>query len=135
MDKDNEIKEIVNEEKEIANKSETENLDNEGKNKSNKPKFSVSFYWKYIYYVVIIIVCVIARILQPSLTVTLGDFGSLIPLLLNILALGGLKWCPIFAVIGIILVLFEKKFPDVSKIYLIVTGCITVASIILQLIV
>ena len=135
VNKDNDNKDLVNDEKEIDNNIGTENLEKDENNKGKKSKFSVYFYWKYIYYIIIIVVCIVARMLQPSLSVTLGDFGSLIPLLLNILALGGLRWCPIFAVVGIILLIFEKKFSDVSKIYLIITGIVTVVSILLQFIV
>ena len=64
----------------------------------------------------------------------LGDFGSIIPMLLNIVSYTGLKWVPIFCIVGLLLVVFEEKYKEFSKIYIIITGFITVVSILIQFI-
>lgn len=114
--------------------SEKENEKVERKSKLSF-KFSIRLHWKYIYYIVIIILCVILRGMQSEISVTLGDFGTIIPVLLNVFALNGLKWCPILGIIGIVVTLFEKKYPEISRVYLVATGFITIVSILLQLIV
>ena len=110
-------KDLVVEEKENNNKEEVENLDeNIKKNSDDGSKFSISFlyfYWKYLYYIVLIILSVI----------------------LNVISMNGLKWIPVFSVIGIILLVFEKKFKEISKVYLISTCFITVVSILIQFII
>lgn len=132
-------KDLVVEEKENNNKEEVENLDeNIKKNSNDGSKFSISFlyfYWKYLYYIVLIILSVILKHNLPTLTITLGDTGSIIPILLNVISMNGLKWIPIFSVIGIILLVFEKKFKEISKVYLISTCFITVVSILIQFII
>lgn len=136
---ENNKEDLVMEEKENKNNKEVENLDeNVKKNSNDGPKFSISFlylYWKYLYYIVLIILSVILKHNMPTLTITLGDVGTIIPVLLNVISMNGLKWIPIFSVIGILLLIFEKKFKEISKVYLISTCFITVVSILIQFII
>ena len=136
---ENNKEDLVMEEKENKNNKEVENLDENIKKNSNEgSKFSISFlylYWKYLYYIVLIILSILLKHNLPTLTITLGDVGSIIPVLLNVISMNGLKWIPIFSVIGILLLVFEKKFKEISKVYLISTGFITVVSILIQFII
>jgi hypothetical protein len=136
---ENNKEDLVMEEKENKNNKEVENLDeNVKKNSNDGSKFSISFlylYWKYLYYIVLIILSVILKHNMPTLTITLGDVGTIIPVLLNVISMNGLKWIPIFSVIGILLLIFEKKFKEISKVYLISTCFITVVSILIQFII
>lgn len=136
---ENNKEDLVMEEKENKNNKEVENLDeNVKKNSNDGSKFSISFlylYWKYLYYIVLIIFSVILKHNMPTLTITLGDVGTIIPVLLNVISMNGLKWIPIFSVIGILLLIFEKKFKEISKVYLISTCFITVVSILIQFII
>lgn len=136
---ENNKEDLVMEEKENKNNKEVENLDeNVKKNSNDGSKFSISFlylYWKYLYYIVLIILSVILKHNMPTLTIKLGDVGTIIPVLLNVISMNGLKWIPIFSVIGILLLIFEKKFKEISKVYLISTCFITVVSILIQFII
>ena len=132
MNKEN--KNVVNEDKEIKN-TEIENLENSEKKTDNKSKFSISFFnWKYIYYIIVLFLSLALRYNLDKIEVVLGDFGSIIPMLLNIVSYTGLKWVPIFCIVGLLLVVFEEKYKEFSKIYIIITGFITVVSILIQFI-
>lgn len=127
---------IVVDEKENNNIKEVENLDSNEKESKKVSKFFISFLnWKYIYYVSLIILSLIIEGNLPTLTVTLGDMGSIIPILLNIVSINGLRWIPLLSIIGIVLLIFEKRFKEISKVYIVATGFITVASVLIQFII
>ena len=127
---------MVNEKQENNNIKEVENLDVNTNKTKKSSKFFISFFsWKYIYYIFLIAFSLIVRSNLEPISVTLGDIGSIIPVLLSVVSTNGLKWIPLFSIIGIILIVFEAKFKEISKVYLVVTGFVTVASILIQFII
>lgn len=47
----------------------------------------------------------------------LGDFGSIFLVLLLVISVQGLKWLPIFSIIGVILNIFSEKFKELQKVF------------------
>ena len=105
------------------------------KDKENDKSVSLlSKKYKFLYYIVIFIVVLILRYFYLSgveQEYSLGDFGRLLPLLLNMVLFTNLRWCPIFCVAGCILVFFEEKMKDLSSSFLTITGLIFVLTLVL----
>ena len=105
----------------------------QNKNKDTK-KIDKSSILKYITYIVLFILALILKNSTGASNFVLGDFGSIVPLLLQTVALMGLKWLPIFCVAGVVLTKFEKTFKDFSNSFLTVVIIVAVTSIGLLLI-
>lgn len=91
--------------------------------------------FKYITYVVLFILCIVLKNTVGSSEFILGDFGSIVPLLLQVVSIMGLKWVPLFCIGGIIITRFENKFKDFSNNFLTVVIIVAVTSIGLLLII
>lgn len=91
--------------------------------------------YKWVYYVLLFILCISFRGSVSDIEIILGDFGSILPVLLKVVSIAGITWCPIFCVIGSILVFFDMKYKELNKIYLILTAFITVCSFLLLFII
>lgn len=133
-------KEKLVEEKENIKIEEIDKVVNEDEKDMKKGNLFISFFksklcLKFIYYVVILVIALIFINISNSLEIELGDFGSIVPMLLHSLSFMGFKWLPILSVIGIVLIFFENKFKEISKVYLISTFIITVVSLLIQFII
>lgn len=91
--------------------------------------------YKWLYYLLLFVLCISVRGFIPKIDIILGDFGSILPVLLRVLSVSGITWCPIFCVIGSILVFFDTKYKELNKIYLILTAFITVCSFLILFII
>ena len=91
---------------------------------------------KYILYACFFILAIVMGYFYSAnndIVFNLGDFGSLLPLLGSVVLMMNLKWCPIFSVIGAILLYFDKKFQDFSTVFFVITSFISILNIILFL--
>ena len=136
----NKEKEKLVEEKENIKIKEINEVVNEDEKDVRKGNLFISFFksklcLKLIYYIVITIIALIFVNISNELEIELGDFGSIVPMLLHSLSFMGFKWLPILSVIGIVLIFFENKFKEISKVYLISTFIITVVSLLIQFII
>ena len=89
---------------------------------------------KYIFYVLVLIFSIIFNNSLQDTNFVLGDFGSIIPILLNTISMMGIKWLPIFSILGMLVTKFEEKLKDISNSFFIVIIIITVVSFGLQII-
>ena len=136
----NKEKEKLVEEKENIKIKEINEVVNEDEKEIKTGNLFISFFksklcLKLIYYIVITIIALIFVNISNELEIELGDFGSIVPMLLHSLSFMGFKWLPILSVIGIVLIFFENKFKEISKVYLISTFIITVVSLLIQFII
>ena len=136
----NNEKEKLVEEKENIKIKEINEVVNEDDKDIRKGNLFISFFksklcLKLIYYIVITVIALIFVNISNELEIELGDFGSIVPMLLHSLSFMGFKWLPILSVIGIVLIFFENKFKEISKVYLISTFIITVVSLLIQFII
>ena len=136
----NNEKEKLVEEKENIKIKEINKVVNENEKEIKTDNLFISFFksklcLKLIYYIVITIIALIFVNISNELEIELGDFGSIVPMLLHSLSFMGFKWLPILSVIGIVLIFFENKFKEISKVYLISTFIITVVSLLIQFII
>lgn len=136
----NKEKEKLVEEKENIKIKEINEVVNENEKEIKTDNLFISFFksklcLKLIYYIVITIIALIFVNISNELEIELGDFGSIVPMLLHSLSFMGFKWLPILSVIGIVLIFFENKFKEISKVYLISTFIITVVSLLIQFII
>lgn len=83
---------------------------------------------KYIVYGIILILALCGRNLPTITEFDLGDFGSIVPLLLQSVAFMGLKWLPIFSVVGLLVTTFEERLGDFPNGFLIIVIFVTVVS-------
>lgn len=83
---------------------------------------------KYIVYGIILILALCGRNLPTVTEFDLGDFGSIVPLLLQSVAFMGLKWLPIFSVVGLLVTAFEERLGDFPNGFLIIVIFVTVVS-------
>ncbi len=83
---------------------------------------------KYIVYGIILILALCGRNLPTVTEFDLGDFGSIVPLLLQSVAFMGLKWLPIFSVVGLLVTTFEERLGDFPNGFLIIVIFVTVVS-------
>lgn len=125
-DKKEEI--IVNEESKQKEEQRKLKEQNEDKRKLNISKKSL----KIIYYIILGLFAFLIRYLDFDIQVKLGDFGSLVPALLSVFILVGLKWVPLLSIIGILITIFEESFKEISKVYLVTSGFIFVLTIIIM---
>ena len=95
----------------------------------NKKVIKKSTILKYIIYVFLFILCIILKNITGASNFILGDFGSIVPLLLQTVALMGLKWVPIFCIGGVILTVFEDRFKDFANNFLTVVIIVAITSI------
>lgn len=112
-----------------------ENKDsNEEKGNSN---IFVSRKVKILYYISIFIISLLLSkyFVDFQQSYTLGDFGTLIPLLFNLVIMQTLKWCPIFCIIGLILTFLDKQFKELNTVFFIIVGFLIVLSGLLILVV
>lgn len=136
----NNEKEKLVEEKENIKIKEINEVVNEDEKDVRKGNLFISFFksklcLKLIYYIIITVIALIFVNISNELEIELGDFGSIVPMLLHSLSFMGFKWLPILSVIGIVLIFFENKFKEISKVYLISTFIITVVSLLIQFII
>lgn len=103
--------------------------------KEGEPIINKKRIYKWVYYLLLFVFCISVRGFIPEIDIVLGDFGSIMPVLLKVLSMEGITWCPIFCVVGFILVFFDMKYKELNKIYLILTAFITVCSFLLLFIV
>ena len=101
---------------------------------SERKKIEKSVIFKYITYAVLFILSIVLKNITGATNFVLGDFGSIVPLLLQTVALMGLKWMPVFCVAGVLVTKFEKTFKDFSNSFLTVVIIVAVTSIGLLLI-
>lgn len=138
-EKNSDLREIVNDvdkkEKSIVNE-ESEQKEEQGelkKQKEDKSKLNISKKGlKIIYYIILGLFAFLIRYLDLDIQVKLGDFGSLVPALLSVFILVGLKWVPLLSIIGILITIFEESFKEISKVYLVTSGFIFVLTIIIM---
>ena len=83
---------------------------------------------KYSVYGIILILALCGRNLPTVTEFDLGDFGSIVPLLLQSVAFMGLKWLPIFSVVGLLVTTFEERLGDFPNGFLIIVIFVTVVS-------
>ena len=83
---------------------------------------------KYIVYGIILILALCGRNLPTVTEFDLGEFGSIVPLLLQSVAFMGLKWLPIFSVVGLLVTTFEERLGDFPNGFLIIVIFVTVVS-------
>lgn len=83
---------------------------------------------KYIVYGIILILALCGRNLPTVTEFDLGDFGSIVPLLLQSVAFMGLKWLPIFSVVGLLVTTFEERLGDFPNGFLVIVIFVTVVS-------
>ena len=110
-------------------------LQKEDRIKENKPTL-LSKKVKFICYAGFFILSLVFAYfysIDNEVVFNLGDFGSLLPLLGNVLLMMNLKWCTIFSIIGAVLLYFDKKFPDLSTVFFVVTTFLSILSVILFL--
>ena len=136
----NNEKEKLVEEKENIKIKEINEVVNEDEKDVRKGNLFISFFksklcLKLIYYIIITVIALNFVNISNELEIELGDFGSIVPMLLHSLSFMGFKWLPILSVIGIVLIFFENKFKEISKVYLISTFIITVVSLLIQFII
>ena len=79
-------------------------------------------------YGIILILALCGRNLPTVTEFDLGDFGSIVPLLLQSVAFMGLKWLPIFSVVGLLVTTFEERLGDFPNGFLIIVIFVTVVS-------
>lgn len=127
-DADKKEKNIVNEESKQKEEQGELKKQTEDKSKLNISKKSV----KIIYYIILGLFAFLIRYLDLDIQVKLGDFGSLVPALLSVFILVGLKWVPLLSIIGILITIFEESFKEISKVYLVTSGFIFVLTIIIM---
>ena len=138
-EKNSDLREIVNDvdkkEKSIVNE-ESKQKEEQGelkKQKEDKSKLNISKKGlKIIYYIILGLFAFLIRYLDLDIQVKLGDFGSLVPALLSVFILVGLKWVPLLSIIGILITIFEEFFKEISKVYLVTSGFIFVLTIIIM---
>ena len=110
-------------------------LQKEDRIKENKPTL-LSKKVKFICYAGFFILSLVFAYfysIDNEVVFNLGDFGSLLPLLGSVILMMNLKWCPIFSVIGAILLYFDKKFQDFSTVFFVITSFVSIFNIILFL--
>lgn len=127
-DADKKEKNIVNEESKQKEEQGELKKEKEDKSKLNISKKSL----KIIYYIILGLFAFLIRYLDLDIQVKLGDFGSLVPALLSVFILVGLKWVPLLSIIGILITIFEESFKEISKVYLVTSGFIFVLTIIIM---
>lgn len=97
--------------------------------KSEERKINKSAIIKYIVYIFFFVVCLILKNNSESFNFVLGDFGSIVPLLLQTVALMGLKWVPVFCIAGVLVTKFENIFKDFSNTFLTVVVIVAITTI------
>lgn len=102
----------------------TENI-NSSEDKLNRQKNKIV---KYGVYILILMFSLVARNFSVLNNFNLGDFGSIIPLLLQSVALMGFKWLPIFSVAGLLITVFEEKLGDFANGFLTIVIIVAVVS-------
>lgn len=110
-----------------TNKDNVENKDNI----ENKTKLDKNRILKNLFFIGVGVYCLILKSFIPTLTINLGDFGTIIPVLFHLVCVMGLKWCPVFSVFGLISIIFEKYVGDIYKIFIYIIAIITVVSTII----
>lgn len=83
---------------------------------------------KFICYIIILVFSLFGRNLSIITEFDLGDFGSIVPLLLQSVALMGFKWLPIFSVVGLLVTAFEEKLGDFPNAFLTIVIIVAVVS-------
>ena len=89
---------------------------------------------KFIYYGALFIYSFVITsffVNNTDVSAVLGDFGSIVSVLLKTIAIMGFKWLPIFSVCGVVATIFEEKLGDFPNSYLLVVTLVTIASSIL----
>ena len=119
MEKNEEIKEVqqVNSKDEIKEKKRISL-----KLLETKDKIRIGILFAVFVYTMVL------QNIQMDVEVTLGDFGSFVPLLFKLISIMGFKWLPVFSFLGIILVIFKNKFLELSKAYFWIVVIVTICS-------
>lgn len=80
-------------------------------------------------YLVILIYSIALHFFDLSLSVTLGDFGSILTVLFYVIGSVGIKWLPFLTCVGIVLLLLNKKrFEEIDKAYFVIVCFLVVIS-------
>ena len=85
--------------------------------------------------VLIFIYSLIVHLTTEGIDLVLGDFGSIIPLLLYFFSYMSFKWLPILCIVGLIFTLFEEKFKDMSKNFIYIISIMVVVGTVVKLLV
>lgn len=109
-------------------------IDNEVK-KEKKSLFLNKKILKLIYLSIVLIYVIVVNIFMKGSDFVLGDFGSIIPLLLYFFTYMSFKWLPFLSIAGILFVLFEEKFQDMSKSFVWIITIVVVVATILKIVV
>lgn len=112
-----------------------DNIKKQDSEKSVKKYLKNKKVIKYGYFVFILIYSVIVNLTMRGVNIELGDFGSLIPVLLYSFAYMSFKWLPILCVVGLLFTIFENKFKDMCKSFIWVVGIICGVSTLLNFLV
>ena len=116
-------------------------MDNKINNEVKKQKevkknlFSNKRILKILYLVVILIYVLINNIFIKGSDFVLGDFGSIIPLLLYFFTYMSFKWLPVFCIAGILFLFFEDKFKEMSKSFLWIVTIVVIVATVLKFVV
>ena len=97
----------------------------------NRKKIKVA---KFVFYAALFVYSLIMTsffINNSDISAVLGDFGSVVSVLLKTIGIMGFKWLPIFSICGVIATVFEEKLGDFPNSFLVVVILITVTSSIL----
>lgn len=83
---------------------------------------------RFILFLILGIYSYVIQYFIPDMSIILGDFGSIVPLLLSIVSMAGFSWVPILCVLGLVMVVLDEKIGEFSKTFIIIVGVITVVS-------
>jgi uncharacterized membrane protein len=101
-----------------------ENIEKQNSEKSVKRYLKNKRVVKYIYFIFIFIYSLIVNLTINGVNIELGDFGSLIPVLLYSFVYMSFKWLPILCIVGLLFTIFETKFKDMCKSFIWIVGII-----------
>lgn len=116
-------------EKEIKIEKEKDIKEDIKENKKTDKKWDIFYFF---FFSIIAIYSIIVTQTLDSQIIDLGDFGSILPLIFNMVYVTGFSWLPIFSLAGIISVIFKKYFGDMSKVLMIIVGLVCVVSTIIM---
>ena len=90
---------------------------------------------KYVYFIAILVYSIIINLTIKGINIDLGDFGSLIRVLLYSFVYMSFKWLPILCIVGLLFTIFENKFKDMCKSFICIVGIICGVSTLLNFLV
>lgn len=90
--------------------------------------------FKILFFIISVVYSLIIQFSHASVSVELGDFGSILPLLFTVVADKGFFWTPIFAVVGFISLFLENKIGKFSNMMITIISVILIVSTIVLII-